>query len=262
MKRHMRILSDYLAQISGIALGEDKEYLFEMRLKPLMQQTKCDSLHAFAEALPQYAKQAEFQKAFIEAMTTNESMFFRDSRPFNVLKQSILPLLKHKKTVEFWSCACAAGQEAYSLAILAQEAELKAYHILATDIDYAMIDRAKTGKYSRFEIQRGLKTEHMLRYFHCEDAHHWNANDVLKKNITFKQDNLLHAHHNKKYDVILCRYVLIYFDELTKKNIINMLRDCLTKEGILLLGSAETMPADIEGLHPHPDDRTIFTVSS
>ncbi len=258
MKPYLTILSQYLAKSSGIALGADKEYLFEMRLKPLMRELECHSLKELSEKLPLHAENASFQASFVEAMTTNESMFFRDVHPFDALRHHVFPALKEKENVELWSCACAAGQEAYSLAILAEEAGLKDYQILATDIDNTMISRAHEGIYTQFEIQRGLKTEQMLNYFTSTDAHHWQVKQRLKKNITFMQDNLLFPRYNKKYDVILCRYVLIYFDEATKLRIVNMLRDMLKSGGILLLGSAETMPANISGLTACTFDRTVF----
>ena len=260
MTDYFSILSEYLARISGISLGQDKEYLFEMRLKSLMRDTGCSSLADLADRIAGSTEQgndAAFEVAFIEAMTTNESMFFRDGHPFDVLRQHIIPSLVDKPDVAMWSCACAAGQEAYSLAMIADEAGMQNYHVLATDIDSSMIARAKAGIYNQFEIQRGLKTEQMLKYFSPLDAHHWKVDDALKRNINFMQDNLLQPKFSRMYDVILCRYVLIYFDEPTKLRIIEMLKTMLNAGGVLLLGSAETMPQSIEGLMPYGKDRTI-----
>jgi chemotaxis protein methyltransferase CheR len=259
MSGYFQILSDYLAKCSGISLGQDKEYLFEMRLKSLMRDIGCTSLPALADmVVSDYANDAAFQSAFIDAMTTNESMFFRDGHPFEMLRHHIMPMLAEKSNVAMWSCACAAGQEAYSLAMLAEEAGLQDYYLLATDIDSTMVARATSGIYNQFEIQRGLKTEQMLRYFSPLDAHHWKVDDRLKRNVHVMQDNLLQPRISRMYDVILCRYVLIYFDEATKIRIITMLREMLNVGGVLLLGSAETMPHSITGLEPYGKDRSLY----
>lgn len=181
-------------------------------------------------------------------MTNNETLFFRDRSPFESLRERVLPDLiaarAAQRRLRFWCAACATGQEAYSLAMtLDQDArKLRGWtiEILATDISAEAIEAARTGVYSQFEVQRGLSTGQMLRYFH-RDEETWRVNEHMRARVDFRTFNLLDDFsHFGMFDVILCRNVLMYFDRETKKNVLERVNDSLNDGGYLMLGASET----------------------
>ncbi|MBN4053206.1 protein-glutamate O-methyltransferase CheR [bacterium AH-315-L15] len=233
---------------SGLVLDESKQYLIETRLEPLAVQEGFASIEALGKALKQNTNPLLRQKV-VDAMTTNETSFFRDRRPFDAMKEEILPtLIKAKaenKKIRIWCAASSSGQEPYSIAMLLCEMgiELKGWHvrILATDIADTVLKKARSGTYSQHEIQRGLPTPYLLRYFDQKNSM-WVIRDSVKKFIEFRQINLLSSFSSiGPVDVIFCRNILIYFDKKTKEDVLNRMADVLSPSGILFMGISETL---------------------
>ncbi len=241
-------ISLLLKKRSGLAIDTDKTYLLESRLLPIARQCGVQDLSEFVQLLK--TKPAENVIAeVVDAMTTNESMFFRDKKPFDQLRQIILPRIKkiHRSgKIRIWCAACSNGQEPYSVAMaLLEEAENMAgftYEILATDISLRVLAKAKEGLYSQFEVQRGLPVQMLLKYFQQKPGALWQVNAILQDMVTFRQQNLLDDLTKLgKFDIILCRNVLIYFDDPMKRAILGRISQLLHPESVLMLGSAETV---------------------
>ncbi len=235
-----------LSAITGIALDADKEFLVERRLAPVMRAHGLKDLKDLAEAMERRENFALMREA-IDAMTANETLFFRDRTPFEALRERILPDLMAanalSRRLRFWCAACSTGQEAYSLAMtLDQEARaLRGWtiEILATDLSATAIETAREGRYSQFEVQRGLSTSQLLRYFHREDES-WRINEHLRAPIVFRDFNLLDNFGGLgKFDAILCRNALMYFEPAAKRDVLARLDTALNDGGYLLLGAAE-----------------------
>ena len=231
---------------SGLSLGPDKLYLLETRLAPILIREKLADLPALAKRL-QVARNESLSKAVVEALTTNESLFFRDSIPFQHLRDEAIPALLRARPVgqkvRLWSAAASSGQEAYSLAMVVAETPgliERGVEILATDIAVAPLERARAGLYSKFEVQRGLNGAQLARWFSCE-GENWRISPRLRSMVTFKEWNLLSSLAPLgNFDIIFCRNVLIYFDPTTKSRVLDALRRQLAPDGLLYLGSSET----------------------
>ncbi|PPD43115.1 MAG: chemotaxis protein CheR [Methylocystis sp.] len=235
-----------LAALTGIALDADRQYLAESRLAPVMRAHGYDSFAHLVEAFEGHGNPL-FQRDVIDAMTTNETLFFRDRTPFETFRSKVLPDLiaarAHERRLRFWCAACSTGQEAYSLAMtLDQDATaLRGWslEILATDLSTAAIDAARNGSYSQFEVQRGLSTSQLLRYFHRREEA-WRVNEHLRARIDFRDFNLLSDYSELgAFDVIFCRNVLMYFDSENKQAVLGRLSNALSDGGYLYLGAAE-----------------------
>ena len=245
LAENYRFLRDYIYRESGIVLDDDKHYLLEARLLPVAQQMRLASLDALCAALRSSAD-PPLQKKVVEAMTTHETLFFRDMAPFDALKTTILPplleLRKATRKLTFWSAAASSGQEAYSLAMLLIEMGLENWNIqiLATDLSEQILARAREGRYLQIEINRGLPANYLLKYFDRQGLD-WQIKDRLRRMVRFEPFDLRQSMRTKgPFDLIFCRNVLIYFDVDTKKKILRELRGALFPGGHLLLGSAET----------------------
>jgi chemotaxis protein methyltransferase CheR len=251
---------------SGIDLKEDKLYLFESRLLPIASQYGHKSLSAFVGSLMQTPPNEALMQQMIEAMTTNESMFFRDTKPFQRLKDMVwtdMLARNPNKPISMWCAACSSGQEPYSLAMLAEENRAMLgganVSILATDIDKQIIAKAKEGIYNQFEVQRGLPMPLLLKYFAQLPENRWQLKDEIRNRVTFKPHNLMgNARHHGMFDVVFCRYVLIYFDDITKQMVLNHIAEVMPRGGILFLGSAETLPVGTTAFAPHAEERSLY----
>ncbi len=242
-----RFFADLVKQHSGIALGKGKEYLIESRLNELAKASGLRDL----DALYRKAKTSmtpRLKEEIIEAMTTNETYFFRDQHPFDALKKEIIPELmernKAKKQLRFWSAACSTGQEPYSIALIISEhfPALLSWRteILATDISKKAVEKGKAGRFTQVEVNRGLPITLLIKYFKQQGAF-WIIDEKLKRMVRFKTMNLLAPFVGVgTFDCILCRYVLIYFDQATKKSILEKLVKQLNPGGYLFLGATET----------------------
>jgi chemotaxis protein methyltransferase CheR len=225
---------------SGLVLAPDKGYMLETRLGPLLKRDGIASLDALAAKLrnPQAGTLAE---AVTEALTTNESSFFRDGKPFDHLRK-ILPMLAGARppgaTLRIWSAACSMGQEAYSIAMLLGELSLdgRRVEIIGTDIAEGVIARAREGFFTQFEVQRGLPARLLVKHFHQEGGR-WRVSPGLRGMVRFDRGNLLGDLRGfGRFDVIFCRNVLIYFDTPTKARVLDALAAQLQPDGVLYLG--------------------------
>ena len=240
-----RFLKDYIYQESGIVLDDDKHYLLVARLLPVAQQVHLNSLDALCAAL-RNSVDPPLQRKVVEAMTTHETLFFRDMVPFDALKSLILPPLieqrKATRRLTFWSAAASSGQEAYSLAMLLLEMGLENWNIqiLGTDLSEQILARAREGRYLQIEVNRGLPASYLLKYFERKGLD-WQIKEHVRRMVRFESFDLRKSMRTKgPFDVIFCRNVLIYFDVETKKKILRELRGTLFPGGYLLLGTAET----------------------
>lgn len=232
---------------SGFSLTHAKTYLLESRVLPVATKHGCADLTALAETLRKSLNNALIYE-IVEAMTTNETLFFRDDKPFKYFRSALLPLMmknrEYKKNLRIWSAACSSGQEPYSIAItmseLMQEHQGWNVEILGTDISNSVIDRARTGVYSQFEIQRGLPVPMMVKHFTRKEMD-WEIHEKFRKMVRFEQFNLMQGMEKfGMFDIIFCRNVLIYFDEATKRSVLQNLSRRLAPDGYLLLGSTES----------------------
>jgi chemotaxis protein methyltransferase CheR len=251
---------------SGLVLTPDKQYMLDTRLGPLLKKEGLASLDALALKLrePRAVRLAE---TVTEALTTNESSFFRDGKPFDHLKR-ILPGLAAARpvgsTLRIWSAACSTGQEAYSIAMLVQELgpELagRRIEILGTDISQEVLVRAREGFYTQFEVQRGLPAKLMVKYFQ-QEAGRWRVSPAIRAMARFEHLNLLaDFRHLGRFDVIFCRNVLIYFDSPTKTQVLTALAARLAPDGVLYLGGAETVLGLTDQLVALPAERGAYEV--
>jgi chemotaxis protein methyltransferase CheR len=245
-------LAALLKSQSGLVLGQDKAYLAESRLTPVARTWGFTDAKTLVRALVRKEGKGGDPKLLldvVEAMTTNESFFFRDQRPFDQLRDTILPSLmatrSSNKRLRIWSAACSSGQEPYSIAMIVNEMQAKLrdwrIEIVATDLSRPILKRAMDGRYTQFEVQRGLPIQLLAKYF-TQDGDQWLISDALKRMVTFKVHNLLDgAHSLGRFDIVFCRNVLIYFDQETKAKVLNSIADVLAEDGFLLLGGAETV---------------------
>ena len=257
-------LRAFLCQTSGLALDADKAYLAESRLQPLMQRLGLPNLDALVAQLS-FGGHSDLVREVVDAMTTNETFFFRDRVPFDNFRRIILPNLlearNHVRQIRIWCAACSTGQEPYSIAmILDEEAQKLAgwnVEIVATDLSYHAISTAREGLYSQFEVQRGLPIAQLLRYFR-QEGERWRINEHLSSCIRFEVFNLLDDYTNfGRFDVIFCRNVLIYFDVPTKQSVLDKMAGVIALDGYLMLGAAETTVGLTNAFVPHETHRSI-----
>ena len=236
-------------QRSGLVLTRDKAYLLESRLTPVARKHGLDGLDGLANAIRRGAVVEALLKDITDAMTTNESSFFRDQKPFEQFRDYVLPMLIEKraesKVIRIWSAACSSGQEAYSLAmILAEQKEkLKGWKIdlIGTDISIDMVERAMAGVYTQFEIQRGMPITLLVKYFK-QSGDKWIISPEIKAMTNFREFNLLgDLTPLGRFDVVFCRNVLIYFDQKTKSDVLSAVAGLMPPDGLLFLGGAETV---------------------
>lgn len=245
LKENYVLLQQLVYRNSGIVLGDDKTYLFESRLTPLVQKANLASINDLC-ALIRLGQRADLQRQVVEAMTTNETLFFRDAAPFKALREVILPEVieqrKATRQLRIWSAASSSGQEAYSLAMMLREMGLHGWHIdiLGTDLSESMVQRARAGRYMQIEVERGLPAPLLVKYFHRIGLE-WEIKNELKQNVRFERFDLRDPMRRLgPFDFVFCRNVLIYFDIPTKKQILSQIESTMNRGGYLILGVAET----------------------
>ena len=252
-------LQRFLSKNSGLNLDDDKQYLVESRLAPLAHRYNLDSVDSLVQRLER-SPDPTLIRDVVEAMTTNETYFFRDRTPFDIFRNFLLPQFMEahamQRRIRIWSAACSTGQEPYSLAMILDEEARKLtgwrIDILATDISRNVLDIARDGLYSQFEVQRGLPITMLLRYFQ-QKGERWQIVEYLRSRVQFEERNLVSDFSDLgKFDVIFCRNVLIYFDVPTKRRVLDRLYHCLADGGYLVLGAAETVLGLSDQLAPHP----------
>jgi len=233
---------------SGLAIGQDKLYLLDTRLAPILKRYQLPNLNALAERLRGVRAETLAQEV-VEAMTTNESLFFRDDKPFEHFRTQALPRLHaarpHGAKLRVWSAASSSGQEAYSLAMILTDlrASLGDRHveIIGTDIAREQLSRAREGLYTQFEVQRGLPMQMLVKHFRKEAAG-WRVAEAIRRMVEFREWNLLaDLRPLGRFDIVFCRNVLIYFDQPTKARTLEAIAALLPPDGLLYLGGAETV---------------------
>ncbi len=260
------LYKDLLKSKSGLVLSQDKSYLLESRLNPVAKKWGYDSLDAMTMTM-QGVPDPELITDIIEAMTTNETSFFRDSRPFDMFKDVVLAHVKQarpQKKIKIWCAAASSGQEPYTLAMLLKEAASDfpgwSFEIYATDISNEILNQAREAKYSQFEVQRGLPIQLLMKYF-IQDGDKWQLNDEIRGMVKYDYFNLMEPMSKLgTYDIIFCRNVLIYFDEETKGKILGDMAGHIEKDGFLFLGGAETVLGITDAFKPVPGQRGLYAV--
>ncbi|MGK7862427.1 CheR family methyltransferase [Falsiroseomonas sp. E2-1-a4] len=253
---------------SGIVLTSDKAYLLETRLGPILSRFKLASLSALGQKLRQRPDEA-LERAVVEALTTHESSFFRDGKPFEHLAKILPRLISNRSPgapLRIWSAACSTGQEPFSIAMLVADAlggraDCRV-EILATDISAEILQRASQGVFTQFEVQRGLPIRSLVKHFR-QDGAKWRIAPELAAMVRFEERNLLNdLSLLGRFDTIFCRNVLIYFDAPTKTRVLEALARRLSPEGVLYLGGAETVLGLTDRLIPIPGERGAYGVSA
>ena len=233
---------------SAIVLEESKSYLVSARLTPLAEQEGFESLEEMVQILRRQSPHSALAKSVVEAMTTNETSFFRDLAPFEALRAEVLPSVvrnnANRRELNMWSAACSSGQEAYSILIALHEhfPELADWKITfyATDISAQMCERTRNGEYSQLEVNRGLPAKMLVKYF-ARRGIKWQVKDRLRKTLSVRELNLIHPWPAlPPFDVVFIRNVMIYFNINTKRQILSKLKRALRPGGFVFLGGAET----------------------
>jgi chemotaxis protein methyltransferase CheR len=257
-------LRKLLKDQSGLDLSADKQYLIESRLLPLVRKYGLSGIPDLV--LKMKGGSASIVAQVVEAMTTNETFFFRDKVPFDHFREMIMPeILKTRagrKSVRIWCAAGSTGQEPYSLAMCLKEmsAALAGWRIdiIATDLSQEVLEKSKAGIYSQFEVQRGLPIQMLVKYFK-QTGEFWQINPDIRAMVQHRQLNLLHDFSQLgTFDVVFCRNVLIYFDQDIKINIFNRLHRASEPDGFLVLGAAETVVGLTETFKPYPERRGLY----
>jgi chemotaxis protein methyltransferase CheR len=239
--------ADLLRREAGMSLTPEKSYLLESRLLPLAQDRGYADVEALAQQLRRDADNRALCQAVIEAMVTHESSFFRDLRPFDYLKNILLPDLLARdpaeKHLRIWSAACAGGQEVYSIAMMLKEmaAEWKGWKIdlVGTDISRDILRQAEDGRFTQFEVQRGLPVKMLVKYF-TQEGDYWRVTGDIKNMVTFRHANLLTPPADLgTFDVIFCRNLLTYLDAAARARVLQNLHRFGKKDSVLFLGDAE-----------------------
>jgi chemotaxis protein methyltransferase CheR len=255
-----KLLKDH----SGLDLSSDKQYLIESRLLPLSRKAGLSDIGELVQKMK--GGSASLTTQVVEAMTTNETFFFRDKVPFEHFRNTIMPEITQaragRKSIRIWCAAGSTGQEPYSLAMCLKEmgAALAGWRveIFATDLSQEVLEKSKAGIYSQFEVQRGLPIQMLVKYFK-QIGELWQINPDIRAMVSHRQLNLLHDFSQLGvFDVIFCRNVLIYFDQDTKINIFNRLAKATEPDGFLALGAAETVVGLTETFKPYPERRGLY----
>jgi chemotaxis protein methyltransferase CheR len=263
----MTFVAEVVATNSGLVLAPDKAYLVESRLTPLARRHGFASLEAFLKDLKAKRDKAMLW-AVTDALTTNETFFFRDKTPFDQFRDDVLPTLaRSRETLRVWCAACSTGQEPYSLAMLMSEVQYRfpklKLDILATDISDRCLEKAPAGIYTRFEVQRGLPDGYLQKYFEGADDV-WRVKPALRQAVRWRAFNLLDdpIALGGRFDVVFCRNVLIYFDPPTKRRVLERIATVTQPDGYLFLGSAETVLGVTDSFESVPAKRGLYARSA
>ena len=272
-EQDFQFFTNFLKNSSGYHLTSDKQYLLESRLRDVLKIHNLDSMGLLAQNL-RLNHHGQMANDVIEAMTINETFFFRDQVPFETFERNIIPILsqwKEPRPFRIWSAACSSGQEPASIAMLMDDHKSKYpnlnYEILATDINTRVLAKARQGIYTDLEVHRGLPEKYFKKYFKAAGPK-WQLDDVITKRIKYHQLNLRENYNIPgQFDFIMLRNILIYFDPIMKKQILNKVHEKLNPNGFLLLGAAEAIydsdaqverSKDIKGLYTRATTRKII----
>lgn len=255
-------LRKLLKDRSGLLLSSDKQYLIESRLLPLARKAGLSGIGDLVQKIKSGSEAMIVD--VVEAMTTNETFFFRDKIPFEHVRDTVLPeLLKaraSRRSLRIWCAAASSGQEPYSLAMLLKDSVQAGWRveIVATDLSQEILEKAKSGIYSQFEVQRGLPIQLLVQHFK-QVGEVWQLNPDIRAMVQYRQLNLLQDFsHLGRFDIIFCRNVLIYFDQATKIDVFNRLLKTNETDGYLFLGAAETVVGLTDAYRPCPQLRGVY----
>lgn len=263
------IYKNMLYAKSGYVITTDKSYLLESRLAPVIKKHNIENMEALTNKLRDTPPQTLIDD-IVDAMTTNETMFFRDQKPFDKFRDVVVPTIMKAKgpgcTIRIWSAACSSGQEPYCLALLIKENAAKwggvKFELIATDISNDILDQAKAGTYTQFEVQRGMPITMLVKYF-TQNGDKWTIKDDIKSMVKFQKFNLLDSMDQfGTFDVIYCRNVLIYFDQQTKGKILEKMAKRLFKHGYLFMGGAETVLGITTAFKPLEGERGVYILNA
>lgn len=261
-------LASILKQRSGLVLAAEKAYLLESRLMPVARKFGFTALPELIAAVRK-ERPEDLLRDITEAMTTNESLFFRDMKPFDQFRNLVIPQLatsrSSTKKIRIWSAAASSGQEPYSIAIILSEMQsiLEGWdlEIVATDISVEMLNRARSGLYTQFEVQRGLPIATLVKYFK-QVGEKWRLDASVRSMVKFKEFNLLDNPATLgKFDIVFCRNVLIYFDQQTKSEVLGRIAQAMPKDGVLYLGGAETVLGITDDFVPITGHRGMYAIA-
>ena len=241
----------FLKDAAGIDLGDNKQYLVTTRIRKILVDNQMDSLSELSAKIQKPFERA-LRQVVIDAMTTNETFWFRDGYPFEILKNTVFPKFKEAgqpKTVRVWSAACSSGQEPYSISMIAEEYLRSnlgirpfSLDIQATDLSSAILDQAKQGIYDRLSISRGMSDQRLRAFFTPAEKDQWQVKDEIKRSVRFRPLNLQESYLTLgKFDIVFCRNVLIYFSADLKNDILKRIHGSMKPGGYLFLGSSESL---------------------
>ncbi len=267
--RAYQTLSGLLEKHTGQVLLSNRHWRVDMALKPVMRRNSIPDISTLVSLLTSNADTV-LTRECVEAMINNETCFFRDQANFALLTGPLLDSIREQrssqKRIRIWSSACSTGQEAYSLAMAVAENAEKwrgwTVQIIATDVSHGALSQAKAGRYSQFEIQRGLPVMLMLKYF-SQDGEEWVAKEDLRRKVTFSEHNMLEAPTRLgKFDLILCRNMLMYLCDTKRKQVLDQLAGAIAADGLLVLGAAETVIGQTEKFRSSPEFRGFYETAT
>jgi len=262
-------IASLLKQTSGLVLTPEKAYLLESRLMPVARKFGFDDLDNLVGSIRSQPSNKKLVDEITDAMTTNESLFFRDTKPFEQLKTVVIPMLlkarSATKTIRIWSAASSSGQEPYSIAMLLNDMKVQlagwTIKIMATDISNEMLTRAKAGTYTQFEVQRGLPIATLVKYFK-QEGESWILDQSIRSMVDYRHFNLLDDPRPLgQFDIVFCRNVLIYFDQQTKAEVLARMTQVMANDGVLFLGAAETVLGITDKFVPLQGHRGMYEVA-
>ena len=265
----IQLLSKYIYNLSGISIDASKAYLLETRLSRILEEEGCTSFSDFYQKAKAPSGKALEQK-IINAITTNETLFFRDNGPFELLRHKILPDLIDARTakstrlgtpkLKIWSSACSTGQEVYSIAIVIKEllGNNGNVSLMGSDLSDDAVSQASSGVYNKFEIERGLPREKLTRYFTPFNGN-WKIKDEIRAMASFRKMNLMKPFVGLgRFDIVFCRNVAIYFTLQDRKKLFSKLASVLQPDGYLLIGSTESLTGICPQFTPKRHLRSIY----
>ncbi|MCW3798865.1 protein-glutamate O-methyltransferase CheR [Sphingomonas sp. BN140010] len=264
-----RILAGLLEARTGQQLTLNRRWRLETALSALLRERGIASIDELITILVM-GKEPNLAGRVVEALLNNETYFFRDRAPFDLLARAALPKLQERRAssrrLKIWSAGCSTGQEVYSLAMMFAEEPVKwagwTIDILGTDVSEAVVERARTGVYTQFEVQRGLGIAQMIKWFE-ETPDGWRAVEALRKSVRFQVHNLLEMPpHPGEFDIVLCRNVLLYLNQATREKAFDRLAAAMAPDGWFMLGAGETVIGQTRKLVADKDARGLYVLAS
>lgn len=264
--KSVEALSALLLSRAGHPLSCDRQYRIETALRPILRLRGIRNIDALVDAMTNHFDGGQLETEVVEALLNNETYFFRDRIPFELINRFLherLAKVRPHRHISFWSAGVSTGQEAYSLAIMLDEQGSGwpgwRIDILGTDVSDSAIERARSGIYTQFEIQRGLPTRQLLRHFEKRGAD-WQISTALRRRVLFQRQDVTRDHvpPYPLHDVILCRNLLLYLPNETRRLVFGKLRAALAPDGVLVLGAAETILGQTDDFEPDPDFRGLY----